>query len=144
MARERTFSIVKPDAVEKGHLGEILALFERNGLKVVATRMIWLSRAKAKEFYAVHKERPFFEDLVSYMVSGPVVVSCLEGENAILKHREVLGATDPADAAEGTVRKMFGESIERNAAHGSDGHDTAKVEVAHFFAGVDLFNYERV
>lgn len=139
MAVERTLSIIKPDAVEKHHIGDILSRFEKNGLVVVATRMLWLSRPKAQEFYAVHKERPFFNDLVDYMVSGPVVVSVLEGENAIKKHRDILGATNPAQATPGTVRKDFGESIERNAAHGSDGADTAKVEIAHFFAGVDLF-----
>ena len=140
--QERTLSIIKPDAVAKGSIGQILARFEAAGLKIVATRMEWLSRAKAKEFYAVHSERPFFNDLVDYMVSGPVVVSALEGENAILKHREILGATNPAEADEGTVRKDFGESIERNAAHGSDGPDTAKVEISHFFPGVWLFDYE--
>jgi len=141
---ERTLSIVKPDAVEKGHIGAILNRFEQAGLKIVATRMVWLSRAKAREFYAVHKDRPFFNDLVDYMVSGPVVVSALEGDNAIAKHREILGATNPADATAGTVRKDFGESIERNAAHGSDGPDTAKVEISHFFAAVDLFDHPRV
>lgn len=144
MAVERTLSIVKPDAVAKGHIGDILSRFEKNGLKILATRMVWLSRQKAREFYAVHEGKPFFDDLVSYMVSGPVVVSVLQGENAIAKHREILGATNPAQAAEGTIRKDFGESIERNAAHGSDGPDTAKVEIAHFFAGVDVFDYERV
>ena len=140
---ERTLSIVKPDAVEKGHIGDILGRFEKAGLKIVASRMVWLSRPKAKEFYAVHAERPFFNDLVDYMVSGPVQVSVLEGANAIGKHREILGATNPKEAANGTIRKDFGESIERNAAHGSDGPDTAKVEIAHFFAGVDLFEYDR-
>ena len=140
---ERTLSIVKPDAVEKGHIGAILSRFEKAGLKIVGTRMIWLSRPKAKEFYAVHKDRPFFGELVDYMVSGPVVVSVLEGEKAISRHREILGATNPNEAAEGTVRKDFGESIERNAAHGSDGPDTAKVEIAHFFSGIDLNDYQR-
>lgn len=143
MAIERTLSIVKPDAVENGNIGNILARFEKNNLQIVATRMVWLSRPQAETFYAVHKERPFFKDLVDYMVSGPVVVSVLQGENAIAKHREILGATNPAEAAEGTIRKDYGESIERNAAHGSDGPDTAKVEIAHFFSGLDLFDYER-
>ena len=140
---ERTLSIVKPDAVANGNIGDILGRFEKAGLRIVATKMVWLSRAKAKEFYAVHAERPFFNDLVDYMASGPVVVSCLEGENAIQKHRDLLGATNPADAAEGTIRKDFGASIETNAAHGSDGPDTAKVEIAHFFSTIEQYDYER-
>ncbi len=140
---ERTLSIVKPDAVENGHIGNILARFEKAGLKIVATRMIWLSKAKAEEFYAVHKSRPFFAGLVSYMISGPVVVSVLEGENAILKNRDLMGATDPAKATAGTIRKDLGENIERNAAHGSDGPDTAKVEISHFFSGLELSEYKR-
>ncbi|MEK7706261.1 MAG: nucleoside-diphosphate kinase [Myxococcota bacterium] len=141
---ERTLSIVKPDAVAKGHVGEILARFEKAGLKIVATRMVWLSRPKAREFYAVHKERPFFASLVEFMVSGPIVVSVLEGENAIRKNRELMGATDPSKADKGTIRKDFAESIERNAVHGSDAVETAKVEITHFFAGVELFEYPRV
>lgn len=140
---ERTLSIVKPDAVENGNMGDILARFEKAGLKIIASRMLWLSRPKAREFYAVHKERPFFNDLVDYMVSGPVQVSALEGENAVLKHREILGATNPADADAGTIRKDFGASIERNAAHGSDSVDNAKIEIAHFFSGLDISDYER-
>lgn len=140
---EQTLSIVKPDAVENGNVGDILGRFEKAGLRIVASKMTWLSRPKAREFYAVHKERPFFSDLVDYMVSGPIVISVLEGENAVLAHREILGATNPADAAAGTIRKDFGESIERNAAHGSDGSDTAKVEIAHFFSGLELNDYER-
>ena len=140
---ERTLSIVKPDAVENGHIGNILARFEKAGLKIVATRMIWLSKSKAEEFYAVHKSRPFFGGLVSYMISGPVVVSVLEGENAILKNRDLMGATDPAKATAGTIRKDLGENIERNAAHGSDGPDTAKVEISHFFSGLELSEYKR-
>lgn len=140
---ERTLSIVKPDAVAKGHVGEILARFEKAGLKIAATKMVWLSRPKAREFYAVHKERPFFNSLVEFMVSGPVVVSVLEGENAIRRNRELMGATDPAKADKGTIRKDFAESIEKNAVHGSDAPDTAKVEIAHFFAGLDLFEYPR-
>src|SRR5690348_12525410 len=118
--KERTLSIVKPDAVANGNIGGILSKFEKAGLKIVASRMVWLTPVKAQEFYAVHRERPFFDSLVKYMVSGPVVVSVLEGDNAVAKHREILGATDPKKAAPGTVRKDFGESIERNAAHGSD------------------------
>ena len=140
---ERTLSIVKPDAVENGHIGAILSRFEKAGLKIVACRMEWLSRAKAKEFYAVHAERPFYNDLVDYMVSGPVVVSALEGDNAVLKHREILGATNPQEADAGTIRKDFGESIERNAAHGSDGPDTARIEIGHFFSGLQQYAYER-
>src|SRR5687768_6875081 len=135
---ERTLSIVKPDAVAKGHIGAILNRFEKSGLKIVATKMLWLSKPKAREFYAVHKDRPFFASLVDYMVSGPVVVSVLEGENAIKKHRDILGATDPKKADAGTVRKDFGTSIESNAAHGSDAPDTAKVEISHFFSGLEL------
>jgi nucleoside-diphosphate kinase len=140
---ERTLSIVKPDAVRKGHLGAILARFEKNGLKIVGAKMLWLSRPKAGEFYAVHKERPFYNSLVDFMVSGPVLVSVLEGENAIAKNRELMGATDPAKAAAGTIRKDFAENIEKNAVHGSDGPDTAKVEIAHFFSALELSSYER-
>jgi nucleoside-diphosphate kinase len=140
---ERTLSIVKPDAVENGHIGNILARFEKAGLKIVAAKLTWLSKSKAQEFYAVHKSRPFFESLVTYMISGPVLVSVLEGDNAIAKNRELMGATDPAKAAAGTIRKDLGESIERNAAHGSDGPDTAKVEIAHFFSGLELCEYSR-
>ncbi len=140
---ERTLSIVKPDAVAKGLAGTILARFEKAGLKIVAAKMVWLSRPKAREFYAVHKERPFYDSLVNFMVSGPVLVSVLEGENAIKKNRELMGATDPAKADAGTIRKDFAESVERNAVHGSDAPETAKVEIAHFFAALELFDYER-
>jgi nucleoside-diphosphate kinase len=140
---ERTLSIVKPDAVENGHIGNMLSRFEKAGLKIVAAKMIWLSKSKAEEFYGVHRARPFFADLVQYMVSGPVLVSVLEGENAIAKNRELMGATDPAKAAAGTIRKDLGESIERNAAHGSDGADTAKAEISHFFSGLELCEYKR-
>lgn len=140
---ERTLSIVKPDAVAAGHIGEILATFEKAGLKIVTAKMVWLSRAKAREFYYVHKERPFFDSLVDFMVSGPCLVSVLEGPNAIQKNRDLMGPTDPAKAAEGTIRKRFGTSIERNAAHGSDGPDTAKFEISHFFSGLELNEYER-
>ncbi len=140
---ERTLSIVKPDAVENGYTGAVLSRFEKAGLKVVACKMIRLTEEKAREFYAVHRERPFFNDLVKYMVSGPVVVSVLEGENAILLNRTLMGATNPANADAGTIRKDFGESIERNAVHGSDGPDTAKAEIAHFFSGLELCSYQR-
>ncbi len=141
MSKQRTLSIVKPDAVAAGNIGEIIATFEKNGLKVVATRMEWLSRPKAKEFYSVHRERPFFDSLVDFMVSGPIVVTVLEGEDAIAKNRELMGATNPAEAAEGTIRKRFASNIEKNAVHGSDAPDTAKVEIAHFFAGIEAFDY---
>lgn len=140
---ERTLSIVKPDAVENGHIGNILGRFEKAGLKIIATKMAWLSRVKAEEFYAVHKERPFFKDLVNYMISGPVVISVLEGPGAILKNRELMGATDPKKAEAGTIRKDLGESIERNAAHGSDAPETAAQEIAHFFSGLELSAYSR-
>lgn len=140
---ERTLSIVKPDAVENGHIGNILGRFEKAGLKIVATKMAWLSRVKAEEFYAVHKERPFFKDLVTYMISGPVVISVLEGQGAISKNRELMGATDPKKAEAGTIRKDLGESIERNAAHGSDAPETAAQEIAHFFSGLELSVYSR-
>ena len=143
MTTERTLSIVKPDAVENGYIGNILGRFEKAGLKIVASKLMWLSKNKAEEFYAVHKARPFFGDLVNYMISGPVLVSVLEGENAILKNRDLMGATDPAKAAAGTIRKDLGESIERNAAHGSDAAETAKVEINHFFAGLELCEYKR-
>lgn len=143
MAVERTLSIVKPDAVAAGNIGNILAIFEKNGLKVVAGKLLWLSKPKAREFYAVHKERPFFNSLVDFMVSGPCFVSVLEGENAIKKNRDLMGATDPAKADNGTIRKLYASSIEKNAAHGSDGPDTAKVEIAHFFSGLELNDYTR-
>ncbi|HYC01534.1 MAG TPA: nucleoside-diphosphate kinase [Candidatus Limnocylindrales bacterium] len=138
MATERTLSIVKPDAVSKNAIGGILSIFEKGGLRVVATKMIRLTRPQAEGFYAVHKERPFFGDLCTFMTEGPVVVSVLEGEGAILKHRDLLGATDPAKAAEGTVRKLYGSNIERNAAHGSDGPDTAAFEIGYFFNALEL------
>jgi nucleoside-diphosphate kinase len=135
---ERTLSIVKPDATAAGHIGAILSTFEENNLKIVACKMTHLSRTKAEEFYAVHSERPFFGELVDFMVSGPVVISVLEGENAINRHRDLMGATNPAEAAEGTLRKRFATDIGRNAVHGSDGPDTAKVEINHFFAGLEI------
>jgi len=133
MAIERTFSIVKPDGVEKNLIGEVYRRFEQAGLQIVASRMVHLTRDQAEGFYAVHKERPFFNDLVSYMISGPVMVQALEGENAIQKNRDIMGATNPSDADPGTIRKDFAESIEENVVHGSDGPDTAAVEIAYFF-----------
>lgn len=133
MAVEQTLSIIKPDAVAKNVIGEIYTAFENAGLNIVASRMMHLSKEQAGEFYAVHKERPFYNDLVSFMTSGPVVVQVLEGENAVLAHRDVMGATNPADAAEGTIRKRFASSIDENAVHGSDATETAAVEIAFFF-----------
>ncbi|QJR11751.1 Nucleoside diphosphate kinase [Usitatibacter rugosus] len=133
MAVERTFSIIKPDAVAKNVIGEIYSRFEKAGLKVIATRMVHLSRKDAEGFYAVHKSRPFFKDLVDFMISGPVVLSVLEGENAILKNRELMGATDPKKADKGTIRADFAQSIDANAVHGSDAPETAKGEIAYFF-----------
>ncbi|MGD8807985.1 MAG: nucleoside-diphosphate kinase [Gammaproteobacteria bacterium] len=133
MAVERTLSIIKPDGVEKNLIGEIYRRFEKAGLRIVAARMLHLTREQAEGFYAVHRERPFFADLVSYMISGPVVVQVLEGEDAIAKNREIMGATNPADAAPGTIRADFAASIEENVVHGSDGPDTAAVEIAWFF-----------
>jgi nucleoside-diphosphate kinase len=133
MAKELTLSIVKPDAVRKGVIGGCLGKLEEAGLRIAAMKMLHLSRDQAEAFYAVHKERPFYQSLVDFMTSGPVVVSALEGENAIAKNREVMGATDPAKAEDGTIRKLYGANIENNAVHGSDGPDTAKTEVAFFF-----------
>lgn len=137
MVLERTLSIIKPDAVAKNVIGQIYARFERAGLKVVAAKMVHLSRLEAQAFYAVHKDRPFFNDLVEFMISGPVMVQVLEGEDAIAKNRELMGATDPKKAAKGTIRADFAESIDANAVHGSDAPETAAVEVAFFFAGLD-------
>jgi len=134
MAIERTFSIVKPDGVEKNLIGEVYRRFEEAGLSIIAARMLHLTREQAEGFYAVHKERPFYNDLVSYMTSGPVMVQALEGENAIAKNREVMGATNPADADSGTIRADFAASIEENVVHGSDGPDTAREEIAFFFS----------
>lgn len=134
MAIERTFSIVKPDGVEKNLIGEIYRRFENAGLNIVAARMLHLTREQAEGFYGVHRDRPFFNDLVSYMTSGPVMIQSLEGENAIAKNREIMGATDPADAAPGTIRADFASSIEENIVHGSDGPDTAREEIAFFFS----------
>ena len=138
MSQERTISIIKPDAVAKNVIGEIYSRFEKAGLKIVAAKMMQLSEEKAGKFYAVHKERPFYTDLVSFMTSGPVMVQVLEGENAIAVHREVMGATNPAEAAAGTIRADFATSIDENAVHGSDGPDTAKAEMAFFFSDDEL------
>ncbi len=138
MSIERTLSIIKPDAVSKNVIGEIYSRFEKANLRIVAARMMQLSREKAEGFYAVHKERPFFNDLVDFMISGPVMVQVLEGENAISSHRDVMGATNPAEAQAGTIRADFATTIDENAVHGSDGPDTAKVEIAYFFNEEDL------
>ncbi|MFZ4649963.1 MAG: nucleoside-diphosphate kinase [Rubrivivax sp.] len=140
MAVERTLSIIKPDAVAKNVIGQIYSRFESAGLRVVAARMMWLSQAEAEGFYAVHKARPFFADLVRFMISGPVMVQVLEGENAILRNRELMGATDPRKAEKGTIRADFADSIDANAVHGSDGPDTAAVEIAFFFPGMNLYS----
>ena len=134
MSVERTLSIIKPDGVEKNLIGEIYGRFEKAGLQIIAARMLHLSKEQAEGFYAVHKERPFYNDLVKYMRSGPVVVQVLEGESAVSKHREIMGATNPDDADPGTIRKDFAASIEENVVHGSDGADTAATEIAFFFA----------
>jgi len=134
MTIERTLSIIKPDAVAKNVIGKIYTHFEDAGLKIIAARMMQLSREQAEGFYAVHKERPFFNDLVEFMTSGPVIVQVLEGENAIAKHREVMGATNPKDAEAGTIRATFATSIDENACHGSDAAETAAVEIAYFFS----------
>jgi nucleoside-diphosphate kinase len=138
MAVERTLSIIKPDAVARNVIGQIYARFETAGLRIVAARMMWLSRAEAEGFYAVHRERPFFKDLVGFMISGPVMVQVLEGDNAIAKNRELMGATDPKKAASGTIRADFAESIDANAVHGSDAPETARTEVAYFFPALDI------
>ena len=138
MALERTLSIIKPDAVAKNVIGEIYARFEKAGLKIVAARMQQLSRQEAEGFYAVHRERPFFKPLVQFMISGPVMITVLEGENAVLAHRDLMGATNPKEAASGTIRADFAESIDANAVHGSDAIDTAKGEIAYFFAAIDV------
>lgn len=140
MAVERTLSIIKPDAVQKNVIGKICARFESAGLKIAAARMMHLSRAQAEGFYAVHRERPFFRDLVEFMTSGPVLVQVLEGESAIARNRELMGATDPKKAAKGTIRADFAESIDANAVHGSDGPETALVEIAYFFPACEVFS----
>ncbi|MCX7154240.1 MAG: nucleoside-diphosphate kinase [Proteobacteria bacterium] len=136
MALERTLSIIKPDAVAKNVIGQIYSRFEGAGLKVIAAQMMHLSQREAEGFYAVHRERPFFRDLVSFMISGPVMIQVLEGDNAIAKHRDLMGATDPKKAAKGTIRADFADSIDANAVHGSDGPETAKNEIAFFFSSL--------
>lgn len=138
MAIERTFSMIKPDATKRNLTGKITAKLEDAGLRVVASKRVWMSRRQAEGFYAVHKERPFFVELCEFMSSGPTVVQVLEGENAILKNREVMGATDPAKAAEGTIRKAFATSIGENSVHGSDAPETAAEEIAYWFAGTEI------
>jgi len=138
MALERTLSIIKPDAVAKNVIGEIYARFEKAGLRIVAAKRKQLSRAEAEGFYAVHKARPFFKALVEFMISGPVMIQVLEGENAIAKHRELMGATNPKEAAPGTIRADFAESIDANAVHGSDAAETAQVEIGYFFAATEI------
>ncbi|GIK87888.1 MAG: nucleoside diphosphate kinase [Betaproteobacteria bacterium] len=138
MAVERTLSIIKPDAVAKNAIGQILARFEQAGLRIVAARMTQLSRAQAEGFYAVHRERPFFKDLVAFMTSGPVMIQVLEGEGAIARNRDLMGATDPKKAAPGTIRADFAQSIDANAVHGSDAPETARVEIAYFFPALEI------
>jgi nucleoside-diphosphate kinase len=140
MSTERTLSIIKPDAVAKNVIGQIYTRLENAGLKVIAARMIHLSRAEAEGFYAVHRERPFFKDLVDFMISGPVMVQVLEGDNAIMKNRDLMGATDPKKADNGTIRADFADSIDANAVHGSDGPDTAKTEIAYFFPSLNVYS----
>jgi nucleoside-diphosphate kinase len=142
MAIERTLSIIKPDGLEKGIIGKIISKFEEKGLKPVAVRLQHLSQAQAEGFYAVHKARPFFKDLVSFMISGPVVLMVLEGENAVAANREIMGATNPANAAPGTIRKEFATSIDKNTVHGSDSLENAKIEVAYFFRETEIHSYE--
>jgi nucleoside-diphosphate kinase len=139
MAVERTLSIVKPDAIAKNTIGKIYSRFEDNGLRIVAAKMLHLSQEQAEKFYAVHRERPFFHDLVNFMTSGPIMVQVLEGEDAIAKHREIMGATDPSKAAPGTIRADFADNVEENAVHGSDGSETAAAEIEFFFTGTELY-----
>ena len=140
MARERTLSIIKPDGVKNNHIGDIIAMFEAKGLTIAAAKLVQLTKGEAEGFYAVHKARPFFGELTSFMQSGPAMVMVLEGEDAIAKNREIMGSTDPAKAAEGTIRKRFAKSIGENTVHGSDAPETAKTEIAWFFAESELFS----
>ena len=140
MAVERTLSIVKPDAVAKNVIGQIYTRFENAGLKIIAARMLHLTVQQAEGFYAVHRERPFFRDLVKFMISGPIMVQVLDGENAIMKNREIMGATDPGKADKGTIRADFADSIDANAVHGSDGPDTARTEIGYFFPKLDIYS----
>ncbi len=139
MALERTLSIIKPDAVAKNVIGEIYSRFEKSGLKIVAAKMKHLSKQEAEGFYAVHRDRPFFNALVNFMISGPVIIQALEGDNAVLKHRDLMGATNPKDAASGTIRADFADSIDANAVHGSDSIENAAIEIAYFFPSTDVY-----
>jgi nucleoside-diphosphate kinase len=139
MAVEQTLSIIKPDAVAKNVIGQIYTRFEQSGLRIVAAKLSWLSRADAEGFYAVHRERPFFKDLVDFMISGPVMIQVLEGDNAIMRNRELMGATDPKKASPGTIRADFAQSIDANAVHGSDAAETASVEIAYFFPAMSIY-----
>ncbi|MFN8770653.1 MAG: nucleoside-diphosphate kinase [Neisseriaceae bacterium] len=138
MAIEQTLSIIKPDAVAKNVIGEIYSRFEKNGLKIVAAQMKHLTRSDAEGFYAIHKDRPFFNDLVNFMISGPVMIQVLEGDNAVLKHRDIMGATDPKNAVAGTIRADFANSIDENAVHGSDSAENASIEISYFFPKVEI------
>ncbi len=138
MANQRTFSIIKPDATRRNLTGAINAMLEKGGLRIVAQKRLQLSRAQAEAFYGVHKERPFFNDLCNFMISGPIVAQVLEGENAVARNREIMGATNPANAAEGTIRKVHAESIEANSVHGSDSPENAAIEIAFFFSGIEI------
>ena len=138
MATERTFSIIKPDATERNLTGAINAVIEKAGLRIVAQKRVLMSRREAETFYAVHKERPFFGELVDFMISGPVVVQVLEGENAVVRYREIMGATNPESAAEGTIRKLYAKSIGENSVHGSDSQDNARIDIAQFFSGNEI------
>ncbi|EPP34799.1 nucleoside diphosphate kinase [Chlamydia ibidis] len=137
---EQTLSIIKPDSVSKSHIGEIIAIFEKSGLRVAAMKMVHLSSKEAEGFYAVHKSRPFFQELVDFMISGPAVVMVLEGENAVARNRELMGATNPAEATPGTIRSQFGESIGINAVHGSDSLENARIEISYFFSKTEIMN----
>ena len=140
MATERTFSIIKPDAVERNKIGEITAMLESSGLRIVASKRIKLNQEKAAQFYGVHKDRPFFQSLCDFMCSGPIIVQVLEGENAVQKNRDVMGATNPEEAAEGTIRKKYALSLEKNSVHGSDSLENANIEINHFFTEEDIIS----
>ena len=140
MSIERTFSIIKPDAVERNKIGEITAMLENAGLRVIASKRLKLDQAKASQFYEVHKERPFFQSLCDFMCSGPIVVQVLEGEDAVKRNREIMGATNPEEAAEGTIRKKYALSLEKNSVHGSDSLENAKIEISHFFSEEDIIS----
>ena len=140
MSTERTFSIIKPDAVERNKIGEITAMLENAGLRVVASKRLKLDQAKASQFYEVHKERPFFQSLCDFMCSGPIVVQVLEGKDAVKRNREIMGATNPEEAADGTIRKKYALSLEKNSVHGSDSHENAKIEIGHFFSEEEIIS----